>query len=364
MKRILLAGYYGFNNAGDEAILSTIISALKERDAQLELVVLSAAPAKTKQVYSVETVDRFNLFAVSKALYHSDLLLLGGGSLLQDVTSRRSLLYYLGLIYLARQLGVPVSLYAQGVGPIESKLGSFLVPRLLNQVSNLSVRDQDSKELLKELGVSREIRTTVDPVFNLRLPEDKRAEEIITAEGINLTKPVIGVTLRPWGNNDYLTTLVQVLDRVANRLEAEILFLPLHHPGDLAVSRRVSRLMTVPTQIVQKEYRPEEAAALFSQVDLLIGVRLHSLIFAAINQRPLVGISYDPKVDSLLRQLNLVPAGSVDNLTAGKLYQHILTTYQQRQKLEQLLASRVKELQSRVQKDLDLICQLAETRSE
>lgn len=367
MKKIALAGYYGFDNAGDEAILAAIISSLRHRiDEEVEITVLSADPARTEKLYNVSAVDRFSLVGIITVFYQVDLLLLGGGSLLQDTTSQRSLLYYLGLVYLAHKINLAVVCYAQGVGPITSRLGEALVPKVLNSAARLTVRDEESKDLLIKLGVRKPVRVTVDPVFNLSLVSKKRRQEIITAESLDLDSPVIGVSVRHWTaeSNDYLAVLAEVLDRLNHRLEGDILFLPLHYPHDLAASRKVKEQMETAAQLLVGKYHPREIASLFGECELVIGVRLHSLIFAAINYVPLVGISYDPKVDSLLKRLDLKPAGRVTDLSAAELYNQVLDVWQNQDQVEEKLKRKAVEMQQIAYADIDSVRELLKDRSD
>ncbi|ADL11829.1 polysaccharide pyruvyl transferase CsaB [Acetohalobium arabaticum DSM 5501] len=367
MKKIALAGYYGFDNAGDEAILAAIISSLRQRiDEEVEITVLSANPARTEKLYNVSAVDRFSLIEIITVFYQADLLLLGGGSLLQDTTSQRSLLYYLGLVYLAHKINLSVVCYAQGVGPITSRLGKSLVPKVLNSAARLTVRDEESKELLVKLGVRKPIEVTVDPVFNLSLVSEERKQEIITAESLELKPPVIGVSVRHWTaeSNDYLSVLAGVLDRINHKLEGGILFLPLHYPHDLTASRKVKEQMETETKLLTGKYHPREIAGLFGECELVIGVRLHSLIFAAVNYVPLVGISYDPKVDSLLKRLDLRSAGRVTDLSATELYNQVLDIWQNRGQAEEKLRRKAVEMQQIAYDDIDSVRKLLKDRSD
>ncbi|SDC83630.1 MULTISPECIES: polysaccharide pyruvyl transferase CsaB [unclassified Candidatus Frackibacter] len=367
MKKIALVGYYGFDNAGDEAILAAIIASLKEYEANLEITVLSANPDKTAKEYGVKAINRFQLNAVIETLRDVDLFLVGGGSLLQDVTSQKSILYYLGLIYLAQRIAVPVIFYAQGVGPIIRRLSRFLIPRVLNNLNAITVRDQQSKELLLGLGVKEEVRVTADPVFTLPLPSDNEIKRIIDNENLESNKEVIGVSVRHWQDNHYLATLATALDQINEELGMQILFLPLHHPEDLAASQKVMAQMETAKadkQVLAGNYHPQQIVGLFKEVDLLIGVRLHSLIFAAINHTPLVGISYDPKVDSFLARLGLKAAGKTDDLDASNLHKRVLKAWKKREQLEQHLKVRVDELEQLAKENTEIAWRLLTNRSD
>lgn len=360
MKKVAIAGYYGFDNAGDEAILAAIISSLRQCDSDLQITVLSANPARTAQIYGVQAVNRTSFAKIIETFRRVDLFLLGGGSLLQDVTSKKSIVYYLGLIYLAKKLGLPVMFYAQGVGPITSYLSKFLLPKVLNRVNRITVRDQKSKDLLLKSGIKKPVQVTADPVFNLPLPKEEELQQIIRKEGLDLNQKTIGVSVRYWQrNDDYLLTLAKVLEKINNKFEEiSVCFLPLHYPVDLEASQKVCRRMEADVQILKGNYHPQQIAGLFKKIDLLVGVRLHSLIFAAINQVPMVGISYDPKVDNFLEQLNLQPAGKTSDLKETKLFDQILETWQKRKELKCKIQKGVTRLKELEKKNSELAWQL------
>lgn len=170
MLRIAVSGYYGFKNAGDDAILMALVTTLRALAPGVEITVFSNSPAETRQLYGVRAVNRWNPFRVIWALLHSDLLLSGGGGLLQDVTGGgvRSICYYLMVVLLALVVGKPVVYYAQGVGPILTRFGRWLTRVISNRVDLITVRDQDSREDLLAMGVSRPpLVVTADPVLAL-----------------------------------------------------------------------------------------------------------------------------------------------------------------------------------------------------
>ncbi|HKL12509.1 MAG TPA: polysaccharide pyruvyl transferase family protein, partial [Halanaerobiales bacterium] len=116
MKRILLSGYFGFNNLGDEAILASMIDMIREETEDIKLIVLTNKPEETKVKYNTETIYRYDIFKIAAKMRQSDIFISGGGSLLQDVTSLRSVPYYLGLIWLAQFFNLKTVFFAQGVG--------------------------------------------------------------------------------------------------------------------------------------------------------------------------------------------------------------------------------------------------------
>ena len=146
--RIVLSGYYGFDNVGDEAILFAIIQSLKEYHPGVNLTVLSNNPEKTAASYKVNAVNRWNINEVRKALKESDCLISGGGSLLQDETGMKSISYYSGVMKIAQFLKKPVFIYAQGMGPVKSKINRQIMKHVLQRSEMITVRDKHSKSCL------------------------------------------------------------------------------------------------------------------------------------------------------------------------------------------------------------------------
>jgi polysaccharide pyruvyl transferase CsaB len=345
MRKILISGYHGFNNLGDEAILESILQTFRQvafREGHtLGITVLSADPEKTEQRNTVRAISRTGLPAILRSVRDCDLFLSGGGSLLQDKTGYGlSVLYYLGLVFLARLFRKKTVLYAHGIGPITKKFNRFIARRIIDRVDLVTVRDVDSKEELLSLGIKKPpIRVSVDPAFCLlpSIEDDKENDDVKVRRILsNLPqgRPLLGISVRGWlGRNEFMAEIAKAADRLALELDAVVLFIPMFPAKDLNVSRSVASLMQQETFVVEEELEPKEALFLFSHLELLIGVRLHALIFAAITGTPMVGVGYDPKVSSFLAQLGLNPALRVESLEEEELFQHCMQTWQQREKV-------------------------------
>lgn len=307
--KIVLSGYYGFDNAGDEALLSAITSSIKTLAPEAEFVVFSGSPAKTAALHGVKAVYYMQPWAVIKELATAKLLISGGGSIFQDVTSTRSLFYYISIVALAKLLGTPVMFYAQGVGPINKKISQKLMRLIANRVDFITLRDEESGELLTQIGVTKPPRRiTADPVLALQAePADiARIKQLLS--DINSEKaPLIGVSVRKW---EALQAYQPQLARVLDDLSAsgyKIVFIPLAFPQDIEESEVVASLMHSPAIILRENLSSKEHLALMAELDLLIGIRLHALVFAARAGIPFAGIAYDPKVTAFLAQFALAP---------------------------------------------------------
>ncbi|SHE67361.1 polysaccharide pyruvyl transferase CsaB [Desulforamulus putei] len=318
MAKVVISGYYGFDNLGDEAVLFSILKTLRELRIGLRIEVLSNAPAKTAEIYKVTASNRWKLGDVYRALKDSDLLISGGGSLLQDVTGIKSLLYYLGVIWLARRLGKPVFFYAQGIGPVRSWLGRLAMRLVVNKVNFITVRDESSRRDLEEMGINRPcIQVTADPVLGLeeKFVDKTIGRAILEEAGLDLSieRKLVGVSVREWqGLTDYKKVVAEVCDKLT-RLGYQVVFLPMHYPDDLKTSQEVVGLMEQPAAALSERYSVVEMASLIANMDLLIGMRLHALILAAVMHVPPVAVSYDPKIDRFMGLLGRTAATPADN---------------------------------------------------
>lgn len=320
MPRVTLVGYYGFGNTGDEALLDAIVSTLHEAwqartggVEPLEIGVLSARPEETRRSYPLEAIPRFSPLQVLRQLRRSDLVLSGGGTLLQDKTSLRSLVYYAGIILLARHLGAPVMLYANGLGPLTSATGRRLARRALAACRLITLRDSQSLQDLRQLapGLRTEVRVTADPAFALPAAPARQATELLEAIGLDPALPILGVALRPWrGVAGLLPALADALAAVTRETAdppLQVAFLPMHFPADLEVSREVRERLpgTLRTGLVERPLSPRLYKAVLGRMHVVLGMRLHALILAAAEGVPASGLVYDPKVEGFLTDAGL-----------------------------------------------------------
>lgn len=325
-RRIVISGYYGFRNSGDEAVLRSILLALAEQGeaagVTIQPVVLSADPAWTSQMYGVEAVRRMHPKDLWNALRTSDGLISGGGSLLQDATSAKTIPYYTGVIKLAQLLGKPTFIYSQGIGPVTRRWMDPLIRGVMRKSAYVSVRDAESAELLKRIGVPHSrIEVVPDPVMGLPLPAGSAAVERAEAAGDAAAVPVVGVSLRHWRKDGAdLGRAADALAELASRRPVRLRFLPFHTPDDAETSRLVmerlaGRLAGGSTaELAAPGDDPQQMLLEVSRCDALFGMRLHALIYAANQMVPMLGLSYDPKIDQFLHRLGLDAIGTTEEL--------------------------------------------------
>jgi polysaccharide pyruvyl transferase CsaB len=328
---VVVSGYFGFDNIGDEAIIYSMLTLWRKLFPKGEFIVLSSNPARTKNLYQIKAANRWRFKEVKRAISASDLLVSGGGSLLQDVTGLKSLLYYLGVIWLAKYLKKPVFFYAQGVGPVQSITGRYLLRRVVNQVDLITVRDEESAQALKEMGVNRPaIYVTADPVFGLTdevLNEELNltlVKELLDKYHLDQSRPTVGFCLRLWPDLKEAQERIFIqAGEILRREGWQVIFLPFHYPADLGLSQRLARAFTPPAAIIEERLTVPQLLAIMTRLKLVVGMRLHALILAAVLGVPFVGIAYDPKITRFLNHFNLTPAGTTKDLTFEGLWKMI-----------------------------------------
>ena len=307
---VVICGAYGLGNAGDEAILKAVLNEVSAFAPGEPVTVLSRNPKETAARRGVKTLHMLNIPGVLMALSGARLYLNGGGSLIQDVTSRRSLWYYLFTLAAARRLGCKVMMYGCGIGPVNSPDSRRLTARVINRdVDAITLRDRDSMNTLRELGVSGpEIVLAADPALTLPPATRETADALLSAAGLHPEdgQRYLGVTVRPWpGLENKAPAFAAAIDRAWEELGLTPVFLPIVGGVDEEAARMVARhLKKAPAAILSACAHTEETIALFARMEVVLSMRLHALIFAAGQGVPLVGAVYDPKVGSFLDELD------------------------------------------------------------
>ncbi|MBV5261079.1 polysaccharide pyruvyl transferase CsaB [Synechococcus moorigangaii CMS01] len=291
MPNVVLCGYYGQGNAGDEALLLTLLQMLPP---EIKPIVLSHNPAATSQAYGVTAIPHKS-WQTLKAIAQADGFVFGGGSLLQDVTSFGSLLYYAVLMKWAQLLGKKTIAWAQGIGPLQSSLANHLTRSVLWSCTGITVRDQASADLLRSWQIPHAIAP--DPVWAL-------AAQPFT-EMPDLPRPRIAVNVRSHHTltAKKIAVLTEALKQFQQQHQASILLVPFQKSQDAAIAQQLYAALAEPKTIIAPG-PPQQYKSLFAQVDFLIGMRLHSLILAAA-ACPCFALNYDPKVAQLQQQCNL-----------------------------------------------------------
>lgn len=320
--RVVICGAYGRGNAGDDAILLAILSELREIDPDLSFQVFSRNPLDTRMNYRVNAFYTFHFW---KALYyfkHAKLFINGGGSLMQDVTSYRSLWFYLWTLTAAKRSGCPVVMYGCGIGPIRNSRNRKRATQVMNRcVDSITLRDPDSKKELEVLGVTRpSISLSADTTVILPAAPSDVVDGILDSCGIPPRGNYIGFVLRPWpGFEDKVDALAAAADYVYETYGLTPVFFPIEPRLDVAAAQRVIQKMQHPSHIIKDAYTAAQTIGILSQMQVVVSMRLHGLIFAAGQGVPLVGIVYDQKVSSFLSYVEQDLYEDLNTLTEPRL---------------------------------------------
>ena len=322
ISNIVISGYYGFNNAGDEAMLFSILRSLKKEYPEAGITVISGNPKNTTDSFNVKSIFRFKMVSIFKELMKSQLLISGGGSLLQDVTSSKSILYYLSIILIGILCKCKVFLYAQGIGPVKNRFTKFFLKWCLLHVDGITVRDLESYKFLKNLGIKKKLFLTADAVLSLEPVLLDRGSAILSAKKVDLKVKKIGICVRNWNNSDNWIKQFNIL--LKKLKDYQIIFIPMQYPEDFNIGHKIDNLDCKNIFHLDRNYTSEELMSIIGNMDLLIGVRLHALIFATIMKVPVIGISYDPKIDNFLKSIKENSIIKLSNFNAEEIYSKII----------------------------------------
>lgn len=301
-KLVVISGYYGFGNLGDEAILEQLTIELKQFVAPDEIVVLSSLPDKTGKDFGISACSRWNPFKLASLLRKARLLVSGGGGLFQETRSPGSVLFYAGQIFLARAVGCPCVVYGQGIGPFKTGLGRTVTARAMSACSEITVRDSISAEFLKSRKIKHEL--TADPVWSLAgspLPDklSSALKSFLSVDG-----PVLGISLRASPNlkDNHLASLVSAMKSVLPD-NCRLVMMSFQDGQDRAVLEDLAaRLESFPSILVRHDdvNKPSQWLTLMTKIDFMIAMRMHAALMALKQGVPTLGIAYDPKVSLLL----------------------------------------------------------------
>ncbi len=299
----LINGYFGYANAGDEAVLAAMLAHLRVLDSSATFTATSGNPEHTRKMHGCDAIGRQNPRELLKAIGKCDVFLSGGGSLVQDVTSVRNAVYYTTLLRTAKTLGKPTMVYAQGVGPLNQNLSRKVARAAFQGAKLVTVRDGESAKLLRDIGVTRAVEITADPVWDLSSAEG----------GVRSAEWIAALRSWPGQSEEALPRLIASLRVEAKSAGKTLRFLSMQSGVDDVLLRP----LVGPNELLDTHsLHPRQIIERLQSAERVLAMRLHALIFAASVGVPVVAFDYDPKVRALANIIGapLVSSPSVDEL--------------------------------------------------
>lgn len=350
--RIGISGSYGGLNLGDEAILQSIITQLRT-SVNSEITVFSRDPADTLNRHKVERVipvRDLTMEEIKPEIKRLDLFILGGGGILYDGEAK----VYLREVMIAHEMGIPVMVYAISAGPLTIRGIQKHVCESLEQAKIITVREKGARRLLEDIGLKKEIIVTADPAF-LLTPEELPADTLVR-EHMDGSKHLICMSVREPGiaapdiNDEiYHEILANAADFMVDRYDANIIFIPMERKMlDLQHSHAVVSLMLRPQHawILKGQYTSGQLLTLMKHFDLAVGMRLHFLLFAALQEVPFVALPYSSKVTGFLDDLK-VSMPPLHLVNAGRLIAHIDKSWDNKDEIKDHIRDTIPDMKKR-----------------
>jgi polysaccharide pyruvyl transferase CsaB len=384
--RLLIGGYYGHGNLGDEAILGSMLEEFRQALPDGSVTVVSADPDATRRDYSVDAVHERDLLGLFAAAEKSDLIVLGGGGLFQDYWGLDEATLFTrlhwGLTYcaafpaLATVMRRPFMLYAVGVGPLLSEVARRYTRLVFERANAASVRDHQSWDLLGSIGVdTSRVEVTADPAFLGRAAPLDRAEAVLARAGVPADAPcMVALALRQWdigiASDAWQRHLATALDRFVEMHRARVLFVPFHTAreegaaADLEAACAVRSLMrnAAAAHITDAGLGASLTQAVLARADLVVAMRLHGAVLAANAHVPTVALAYDPKVQSLMDQLGMSGLSlDLASATSDRIWERMEAAYRDRHDLKPRLSAAASDCQAAARRNMALAIDLLGT---
>jgi polysaccharide pyruvyl transferase CsaB len=361
--RVGISGSYGGLNLGDEAILEGIIKELR-RALPVEITVFSRDADDTKSRHEIErvvAVRRLSRDEVLPELQRLDLLVLGGGGILFDGVAQN----FLREVMLAHENRVPVMAYAISAGPLKDPAAQAAVRDGLSRAAVVTVRERGARQALEDVGVHREILVTADPA--LLLEPAPLPKEALKREGLDTGRQLVGISVREPGaaapdisEQAYHKLLADAADFMVDRYDADVVFVPLeprmvdvqHAHAVVAQMLRAQR-----ATVLKGEYTSGQLLSLMQHFAFAVGMRLHFLIFASLQNVPFVALPYAPKVGGFLEDLG-IEMPPLMQVSAGRLIAYIDHAWDRRRQLQARIARALPALHARARQNNEIAVRL------
>ncbi len=327
--RVLVCGSYGRGNAGDDAILKAVIQEIFEVNPTAHICVMSKNPKQTRIKYRVRSIYTFNLFRMLSAMRKSHLYINGGGSLIQDSTSSRSLYFYLMTLRAAHMCGCKVMMYGCGIGPVRKKGNRKRAAKVINKKVNcITLRDPDSLSELREMGITKpEIYLAADPTLSITPASEQKILNVFEKEGLSPDGNFLCLAMRNWtGIDEKLPEFIKAAEYATEKYNLGIVLIPMEHKRDITIAEKLREKISVDATVIRGEYDVHTVIGILSRMRIIMAMRLHALVFGAGQGVSTIGIAYDHKVTGFMNYIGREMCTPYDECTSDILCSFIDTT--------------------------------------
>jgi polysaccharide pyruvyl transferase CsaB len=348
--KLLLAGYFGCGNLGDDAILMGLSQGLKDED--VEMVLLSGSPDETYRQYGIRSAPRKDIKVIDEEIKRCDVLVFPGGSIFQDVTSVKSPAYYSTLVTKAKKAGKRVVFLAQGVGPLTSFFGKRFAVTAFKAADDIVVRDPGSLQTLRDLGIKTPVQVAADLAF-LMPPPIERPDSQSFAVGNMKT---VGIAPRPFGK--HTKTIIQLFGDLARMLYQSgqmPVLIEMDHNDDRNLIAEIGKTQGGKVPDIRKLQTPMQVQERMARMDAVIAMRLHAGILATTVGVPSFMVSYDPKVAAFAKLLELSTAPNIEGLTAQRLFESFQQFQKDRERNEKILERKREEFRKLAELNIEVL---------
>ncbi len=348
MANLLLAGYFGAGNLGDDAILLGFIQGLGRTEH--DITVMSGNPEETYRLYGLQAIDRKNMGAFKDAVEKCDALVFPGGSIFQDASSVKSVAYYGNLVKMAKSKGKRVIFLGQGIGPLTTFLGKRWATSAFNMADVIAVRDPASMANLQSLGVKKPIKVTADMAFLLPPPKEGDGGGF-SVGGMK----AIGISVRPHGKKDEVKELFGEFARMLFNAQMMPVFIEMDRQNDAQLILDISKAQGGKIPDMRNLQTPMQVQQRVSRLEAVVAMRLHAGILAATVGVPPFMVSYDPKVNAFSKLLDLQAAPSVVGLTPQRLFDSFMQFMKDKERNEKLMERKRADLMKLAELNLEIL---------
>ena len=388
-KTITLLGSSSGRNAGDAAWIAGIMDSIDQACEQpLDYYIPTIKPSFVRDNYrnKVHPVSMLPWHAsvkmlgwpTYKAIMNTDLTLVFD-AILFDRALYNPLFNYLSTLALllpgAKRAGKKLGFFNVSAGPVNSSAGKKMLAKVAGLMDFITVRDQNSRNLLCELGVpEKSIIVTADAALTMRSASKERVLQILQTLGLAPGQEILGINvsayLDSWsgskkkylGKAEFLKSYSAFLNNVAGKLGVPLLFVSTQH-HDEPLTRELMQLVTVPVKkalLSNVTYSPYDIRGVLAEISLLFGMRLHATILASAGLTPVLGLPHQPKVSHYFKTLGIEDCIiTFDDYSVEAVTEHVLKGWERRAQIKAQLEIEIPKSRERAIQAAKIVANLS-----